>query len=165
MPHLPFTHLLIKEPLQSPILLLQGQPASTQEQELILIGVVPDLYLLHVPVCAPLGIVVAELDLVDDAQVRSLDNEGVGLGVQIGGFGWGPLPASTCSSPIRLVPFIPLNCWAEQTFQAGALQAQIPRTESLIFHGLAFTIALFCSLAPLGIRGHSGHAELCRVLA
>lgn len=77
---LPLTHLLVKEPLQSPVLLLQGQPAPTQEQEFVLIGVVPDLHLLHVPIRAPLRVVMAELDLVDDAQVRGLDDEGVGLG-------------------------------------------------------------------------------------
>lgn len=77
---LPLTHLLVKEPLKSPVLLLQGQPAPAQEQELILVGVIPDLHLLHVPVRAPLGIVMAELDLVDDAQVSGLNDEGVSLG-------------------------------------------------------------------------------------
>lgn len=78
-PSSPWWYLLIEEPLQPPVFLLQGQPAPTQEEKLILISVIPDFHLLHIPVSAPLGVVMAELDLVDDTQVSGLNDEGVSL--------------------------------------------------------------------------------------
>lgn len=100
------------------ILLLQGQPASTQEQEFVLIGVIPDLYLLYIPVCTPFGVVVAKLDLVDDAQVSSLDDEGICLGSPDCGLGWGAWPTFPDSNPIHSVSSIPLNCWVDLIFPA-----------------------------------------------
>lgn len=115
----PLLHLLIEEPLEPAVLLLQGQPAPAQEQELVLIGVVPDLHLLHVPVRTPLGVVVAELDLVDDTQVGGLDDERVRLGSPDGGTGWRCTPLLPTATP-TVQYLLPPSAWAEQTFLAGS---------------------------------------------
>lgn len=65
--------------------------------------------------------------------------------------GGGALPTSTHSNPIHPVPSIPLNCWAEQTLSSQEPSRPKSLTQSLVFQGLASTMAPFCSPAPLGI--------------